>query len=198
MHKPVNGKHRQDRDETLTGVIASNLFSLLKIFLICFVLVYFTVNFLIRPIHVSGRSMFPTIDHGELAFSNAFSARFQEIERGDVVIAYEDKALHRMVIKRVIGLPGDTVSCKDDTLYINHHPYHETYLDNEWANTIRETIPFTDDFEEITLGKEEYFLLGDNRVNSKDSRNFGPFDRDQIKGKHVLIVFPLNKIRIVD
>ena len=152
MHKSVNSKHRQERDETLGRVIGSNLLSLLKIFLACFVLVYLTINFAVRPIHVSGQSMFPTIEEGDFALSNAFSAKFQEIERGDIVIAYENKQMHRMIIKRVIGLPGDRISCKDDKVYVNDKALDEPYLDNEWANAIRDTVDaFTEDFNEVCL-----------------------------------------------
>lgn len=197
MRKSVNSKHRQEHDETLGRVIGSNLLSLLKIFLACFILVYLTVNFVIRPIHVSGQSMFPTIEEGDFALSNAFSAKFQEIKRGDIVIAYENKQMHRMIIKRVIGLPGDRISCKDDIVYVNGAPLDEPYLDNEWAAAIRDTVEaFTEDFEEVKLKDDEYWLLGDNRINSRDSRNFGPFKRSQIKGRDALVIFPFHKIHI--
>ena len=196
MRKSVNKKHRQDSDDTLSSVITSNLLSLLKIFLVCFGLVYIMVNYLVRPIHVNGQSMFPTIQEGEFAFSNAFAAKFQDIERGDVVIAYENQYLNRMVIKRVIGLPGDTVYCREDQVYINEEPLNESYLDNFWRDTITETEDyFTEDFDKVTLGEDEYWLLGDNRINSKDSRLFGTFHRSQIKGKGVFIVFPFSSIR---
>ncbi|MCB7330070.1 signal peptidase I [Longicatena caecimuris] len=197
MHKSVNSKHRQERDETLGRVIGSNLLSLLKIFLACFVLVYLTINFAVRPIHVSGQSMFPTIEEGDFALSNAFSAKFQEIERGDIVIAYENKQMHRMIIKRVIGLPGDRISCKDDKVYVNDKALDEPYLDNEWANAIRDTVDaFTEDFTEVCLQEDEYWLMGDNRINSRDSRDFGSFKRSQIKGKDALVIFPFHKIHI--
>ena len=199
MRKSVNKKHRQDSDDTLGSVVTSNLFSLFKIFLVCFGLVYVLVNYVVRPIHVNGQSMFPNIQEGEFAFSNAFSAKFQEIERGDIVIAYEDQLLHRMVIKRVIGLPGDTVYCQDDTIYINDLPLDEPYLDNFWQETIIGTEDcFTENFEPVTLGEDEYWLLGDNRINSKDSRLFGAFDRSQIKGKGAFVLFPLKEMRVVE
>ena len=76
--------------------------------------------------------------------------------------------MHRMIIKRVIGLPGDRISCKDDKVYVNDKALDEPYLDNEWANAIRDTVDaFTEDFTEVCLQEDEYWLMGDNRINSR-------------------------------
>lgn len=199
MSRPVNVKHKQEKDETLSGVIVSNLLSLLKIFFICLGIAYIVLNYFVRPIRVSGLSMFPTVSSGEFAISNAFGGKFQEIDRGDIVIAYEDKYLKKMIVKRVIGLPGEKVSCKNDTIFINGEPLYESYLENDWADSIRETMNyFTEDFDEITLGENEYWLLGDNRVHSKDSRELGVFNRKQIRAKDIFVLFPIKNARMLD
>ncbi len=199
MNKPVDAKHKQEKDETLSEVIISNLLSLLKIFFICFVVAYIAVNYFVRPIRVSGLSMFPTVNAGEFAISNAFGGKFQKVDRGDIVIAYENKYLKKMIVKRVVGLPGETVSCKNDVIYINGEPLYESYLENDWAQSIRETMNyFTDDFDEVTLKEDEYWLLGDNRVHSKDSRELGVFNRKQIRAKDIFVLFPIKNARMLD
>ncbi|MEG0329550.1 MAG: signal peptidase I [Longicatena sp.] len=197
MDERTRKKHRQDSKETLWSVIASNLFSLLKIFLVCILLVYLCVNFVTLPFHVKGPSMYPTVKDGEMGLSNAFTGKFSEVKRGDIVVVYENKKTHTHWVKRVIGMPGESVYCKNDTVYINDVPLNEAYLQNDFAQNIRDTnIIFTEDFEEYQLGKDEYFLMGDNRLNSMDSRVLGAFDRDQIKGVGLAIAIPISKVRI--
>ena len=198
MQKQEKDRHRLEEHESLAGVIFSNLFSLLKIFLVCFVLVYLTANYLVRPLRVQGGSMYPTLKTGEFGFGNAFSGHFQEIKRGDIVIVYEKEKTHTYWIKRVIGLPGDTIYAKDDVVYVNGMPIEEPYLDNAYANQIRRHgNNFTEDFPKRTLKDNEYFLMGDNRIVSYDSRRVGPFKREDIRGKDVYVLFPFNKIKMV-
>ena len=101
-------------------------------------------------------------------------------------------------VKRVIGLPGDTIYAKDDVVYVNGMPIEEPYLDNAYANQIRRHgNNFTEDFPKRTLKDNEYFLMGDNRIVSYDSRRVGPFKREDIRGKDVYVLFPFNKIKMV-
>ena len=128
---------------------------------------------------------------------NVFSAKFTDIDRFDVVVAYNEESGENWV-KRVIGLPGDTVYAKDDVVYVNGLPIEEPYLDTDYVNQIRERGDyFTQDFDKITLGEDEYFLMGDNRVVSYDSRRVGPFKRDDIKGKGIFILYPFDKIKMI-
>lgn len=191
-------KHRQENKETFLSVLISNLFSLLKIFLVCIVLVFIIFNYLVRPIQIEGGSMFPTLKDHEIALSNAFAARFLTINRGDLVVAYDRKKIDSYIVKRVIGLPGETISCKDDTIYINGKILKEPYLNNDFSKNIRETnIAFTENFKPITLGDGEYWLMGDNRYSSWDSRHFGVFEKNSIKGIGIAVVLPVNKMRVV-
>lgn len=196
MHSLEEDKHRQDHKDSFVKVILSNLFSLLKIFFVCFVLVYLTTNFVVRPFHISGASMYPTIQDGEFGFGNAFAGHFMDIHRGDIVIAYEGNT-HSKWIKRVIGMPGDCIEGKDDIVYINGKPLSEPYLNNDFANNVRLTEPFMKDFDKVTLGEDEYFLMGDNRYISKDSRVVGPFKRSQIKSVGFSVAIPFSKMRVV-
>lgn len=200
MQHQERDKHRQEEHESIPRVILSNLFSLLKIFLVCFILVYFTANYVVRPFHVNGASMYPTLKDGEFGFSNAFSGHFQEIHRGDIVVVFEGKVTHNYWVKRVIGLPGDTIKAKNDRVYINGRILDEPYLDNDFAENIRLTDSslFMKDFSEVTLGEDEYFLMGDNRYISMDSREMGPFKRKDIKAVGFAVAIPFGKMRVVN
>ena len=155
MQKQEKDRHRLEEHESLAGVIFSNLFSLLKIFLVCFVLVYLTANYLVRPLRVQGGSMYPTLKTGEFGFGNTFSGHFQEIKRGDIVIVYDKKKTHTYWVKRVIGLPGERIRASGDTVYINDTAIQEPYLDNDYADSIRltENYKFTEDFDEGAAGR---------------------------------------------
>ncbi|WP_416326556.1 signal peptidase I [[Eubacterium] hominis] len=187
-------RHTEESKETLGKVIASNLFSLLKIFLVCFVLVYTVVNFGIKPVRVYGGSMYPTLTDGSFALSNAFQGRFLDIERYDIVVAYDPAITKttRTLIKRVIGLPGETIYAKDDVIYIDGIPLDEPYIANEHNNFAKTTREFegifTNDFGPVTLKEDEYFLMGDSRKLSDDSRRFGPFKRDSIKASGIFVL----------
>lgn len=194
MRKSRDHRHHRVKKESLHSILIRNLLAVLKILVGCIILVTLFVNFVVRPVRVSGVSMFPTIKDGEFAITNAFEARFGNIERGDIVVAHEKKYLHAMVVKRVIALPGDRIFAHNDVVYVNGEPIVEPYLDNEWSTTIRDSEAiFTEDFNEVILGTDEYWLMGDNRINSIDSRHFGPCDRDEIKGKSIFILFPFNR-----
>lgn len=190
----LKNRHTEESKETLGKVIASNLFSLLKIFLVCFVLVYSVVNFGVKPVKVYGGSMYPTLKDGSFALSNAFKGRFLDIERYDIVVAY-DPAITKSamtIIKRVIALPGESVYAKDDVVYVNGKPLKEPYIadkNNNFAKTTRELEGnFTDDFGPYTLKEDEYFLMGDSRKLSDDSRTFGPFKRSSIKASGIFVL----------
>ena len=104
------------------------------------------------------------------------------IDRFDIVVVKTD---NNRIIKRVIGLPGESVMYEDGKLYINGKYVEDSYSLSE-----------TKDFENIVLKEDEYFVLGDNREVSKDSRMIGPVKKEQILGKTRLVIFPFTKIRI--
>lgn len=197
MDEAARSKHRQDAKETLGSVLISNIVSLLKIVFICMLLVYVVFNFVVRPIRMVGDSMMPTLNNHEFAITNAFAGHFMKIKRGDIVIAYESKQQHMNIIKRVIGLPGDTIYARKDKVYVNGKVLQEPYLDNDFANEIRGSdLQFTRDFGPVKLKKNEYWLMGDNRWVSRDSIDFGPFKRSAIKGIGAFVFIPITSMRI--
>ena len=199
MQRQEKDKHREMESESLVKVIFSNLFSLFKIFIVCLVIVNLVGSFLIKPLHVEGSSMYPTIKSGEFGFGNAFSGHFQSIERGDIVIAYDAENTKQFIIKRVIGLPNERIRASDDIVYINDQQLKEPYLENDFKESIQltENYKFTEDFDEVQLGDDEYFLMGDNRYLSKDSRDLGPFKRSDIKAVGFFVALPFSKMRVI-
>ena len=138
-------------------------------------------TFVISPILVSGDSMDSTLKDGDMMLLNKLAYKTNEIERFDIVVVEHNDSY---IIKRIIGLPGDTIKCIDNILYINDKVYIEEYLDE---NTI------TSDFEIETIPEGYYFVLGDNREVSLDSRRIGLINQDKIQGKATFTIFPFNR-----
>ena len=138
----------------------------------------FTSKQFITPVIVSGHSMDTTLDNGMYGFSTNVKED-TEIERGDIVIV---RTSTKVIIKRIIGMPGETIRCEGGIVYINDEAIVEDYATG-----------VTEDFGECVLGEDEYFVMGDNREHSKDSRIIGPITKDQIIAKHLFVVTSINK-----
>ena len=148
-------------------------------YLFVIILVILMKKFIISPIKVNGESMMTTLQDGDIMILNIIGYRFQDIKRFDIVVVDEGK---EFIIKRVIGLPGETIEYKDNQLYVNGKKVKDTYASEE-----------TEDFKTV-VPKGKYFVLGDNRTNSLDSRYFGSFEKKDIMGKTSLTLFPLSRI----
>ncbi len=145
------------------------------------------------PHEVIGNSMHPTYKNGEYLMANKVTYRIKDPERGDVVIfKYSDT---QDFIKRIIGLPGDTVMLKDGQLYINNKRLDESnYLsDSVYTNG----GDFLKEGESKVIPEGEYFVCGDNRPHSSDSRTFGSVEKADIKGKAWIVYFPFSEFRVV-
>ena len=154
-------------------------------YIIVVVVVILLRQFIVTPIQVVGTSMNPNLIDGELMLLNKITYRFNDIERFDIVVVDHDDD---PIIKRVIGLPGEKVEYKDNKLYINGEEIKENFKTNG----------DTDDYNIIesshsTIPKNMYFVVGDNRINSADSRIIGLIDKDMILGKANFVLFPFNK-----
>lgn len=156
--------------------------------IIVIVVILFLMIYVVSVTQVVGSSMSSTLENGDVLVLNKFKYRFMDVERGDIIsLEYADT---KYLIKRVIGLPGDTVAIRDNTLYINGEIYVENYLD--------EGLVY-DDFELSSLGytsipEDMYLVLGDNREDSLDSREIGLIHKDEIIGKVSFRIWPLNKL----
>ena len=148
------------------------------------------VIYVISLQQVVGPSMRPTLNNGEILLLNKFIYHFKEPKRNDIIaFAYEDT---KYLIKRVIGLPGENVEYNDNVLYINGEPYIEKIVEGM----------ITEDFTLKELGyntipKDMYLVLGDNRGDSLDSRNFGLITKKDIIGKPFLRIWPLNEFKVI-
>ena len=142
-------------------------------------------TFLVTPAIVSGPSMDDTLADGQLVIVNKLVYRVSDIKRFDIVVV-NNVSGHDKIIKRVIGLPNEKIEYKDNKLYINDELIEVDFEHKE-----------TDDFS-FTTGKDEYFVLGDNRPISKDSRSIGAFSKDDFVGRVKYRLFPFSKFGKVD
>ncbi len=158
-------------------------------------LTYFVFDQLVIPVTINGSSMESTLEDGNVALINGLSLKPGDIDRFDIVVAHTS-LLDENIIKRIIGLPGDKIEMINDVLYINGIETKETYLDYNFINESKlryNATNFTEDFE-VILSDNEYFLLGDNRLNSTDSRVLGPFSLEDIIGVGGIVIYPFDDI----
>lgn len=151
------------------------------------VLVVLIRTFLLDSRVVPTPSMVPSIQCWDRLFVEKVTHRFQGLERGDVVVFVPpiQSGLKDDLIKRLIGLPGDTVEMKDGKLYVNNEPQEEPYL----AEPIQYEFPI------ITVPEGKMFVLGDNRNRSYDSHEWGFAELDSVKGKALFTYWPLNRMK---
>ena len=181
--------------EKIAAVFASIgqfLLSFLETIVVALVISIFLYLFIMTPHEVVGRSMYPTYKDGEYLMANKIVYRFSEPKRGDVIIfKYSDT---QDFIKRVIGLPGDQVMLKDGHIYINGNELDESaYLDSSIYTSGGE---YLHEGETITIPDNEYFVCGDNREHSSDSRSFGPIKKADIKGRAWIVYYPFSDFKI--
>lgn len=168
-------------DLTETAVIGLSLFLIVYLFLV-------------RPHQVNGQSMVPNFQSGEYLLTDQLSYRFRSPKRGEVIVFHAPQAAHCPegtgcdFIKRVIGLPGDSIEIRDGAIYVNDQYLAEPYIPKDFRTTSGE---YTKE-KRITLGADEYFVVGDNRSYSSDSRAWGPIQADNIVGRAFFVYWPLS------
>lgn len=149
--------------------------------IICLVVAKLITSFVFISVMVDGTSMSPTLSNGDKAITDGLFYKIGGIDRFDIVIV-EHKKYDSKLVKRVVGLPGETIEYKDNVLYVNGERVEEDFLPE---GTITKTM-YGNDIK-VTLGKNEYYVLGDNRENSTDSRVLGAIKKSQITGKGILL-----------
>ena len=188
--------------------------------LILFMLAIFASRyFLWDPVSVDGHSMDPTLQHQE----KLVMFKTTSIDRFDIVVASETDSdgKEKLIVKRVVGMPGDTIRYENDVLYINDQEVDEPYLDEYLAafqkDKLQEEYSYNKQFQAVaqaaqaftqdanrsinfsaTVPEGQYYLLGDDRLVSLDSRSVGTFARDKIKGEVVFRFWPVNRVGTVD
>lgn len=172
--------------------IWEELFSWIASFAVSFAILALLFIFVGKPFTVSGQSMYPTLHNND----RMLMSKLGDINRFDVVVLHapdQDKEY----IKRVIGMPGDTVEVKEGKLYINRQPVEQPFINKEIL--VNKTV-YIDNFTlqeltgELKVPEGKYFVMGDNRGVSRDSRIIGFIDRTAIEGKAVFTIWPYNRI----
>lgn len=173
----------------------------LKALIIAVLLAALIRYFLLAPIVVDGLSMMPTLHDKDRMIVNKIGYTVGEPKRFDIVVFHAPEK--KDYIKRVIGLPGDRIEYKDDTLYVNGKAYDEPYLDEYKKQQQEIEGPLTESFTleeltgEATVPEGHLFVMGDNRRYSKDSRQIGFVSQEDVLGKTSIVYWPMKDIRIV-
>jgi signal peptidase I len=146
----------------------------------------FIIVFLYQPVKVEGTSMMPSLDDQERIFVNKYVYRLEPIQRGDVVVFRYPRDPSKSFIKRVIGLAGDRIRIEAGEVLVNDNALEEDYVPPAYADQRS--------YKEIVVPPNSYFVLGDHRTMSNDSRDFGPVNIGYIYGKAVFGYWPMDKM----
>lgn len=158
--------------------------------------VFFVIYFLIaRPFQVSGESMYPTFQDREYIFTNLVGLRFGDPQRGDVIVFKAPGEENKDFIKRVIGVPGDTISLDDGKVYVNSQALDESeYLSSD-VRTLKGS--FLQEGMTKTVPEDSLFVMGDNRQASSDSREWGFLKKSEVIGTSFFVYWPIGRARAV-
>ena len=175
--------------------IVEMLWHWIKMFVLCTVIIFIMRAFIFVPLEVTGNSMSPTLKEHDFVVVENFST----VNRFDIIVFHAPDG--NTYVKRVIGLPGDHIVYKKDSLYINNKLVEETFLKD--IKKKKNEYVLTSDFDSKdligtkTIPKDQYFVMGDNRRVSKDSRSFGTISSYSIIGKARLVYYPIQDIKII-
>ncbi len=158
-------------------------------FLFAIAISFLIITFLYQPVRVEGTSMMPELQDQERLFINKFEYRFEPIHRGDVVVFHYPLDPSKSYIKRVIAVPGDNLYIDGGQVYVNGKALKERYV----------PMRFRDErsYPDTVLSANEYFVMGDHRLISSDSRDFGPVNRGLIYGKASFVYWPADDMGVV-
>ena len=149
----------------------------------------FIIIFLYQPVRVEGTSMLPMLEDQDRLFINKLAYRVGDIHRGDVVVFLYPNDHQKSYIKRVIALPGDDLRIEHGHVFVNGKPLAESYVPPRFADD--RSLP------ETIIPSHEYFVMGDHRSISSDSRDFGPVERELIYGKAAFVYWPMEQVGVV-
>src|SRR5260221_8468282 len=155
----------------------------------CIFVLFFVVMFFYQPVKVEGGSMEPGLEDQERIFINKLVYRLESIERGDIVVFRYPRDIRKSFIKRVIGLPGDHIHIAYGHVFVNEEQLPEPYVPSDYLDARS--------YSDIVVPSNCYFVLGDHRSMSNDSRDFGPVMRNYIYGKAVFGYWPMEKLGIL-
>jgi signal peptidase I len=168
---------------------ASSLLRELVEVVVLAVILYFGISFAVQAVHVEGLSMFATLDDNDYLIANKIDYRLHAPQRGDIIILRPPTDNSKDFIKRIIALPGERLLISDGHVYINGHMLDEPYLPEAWT-----TLNNWGGVDGMVVPPNDYFVMGDNRNRSQDSRIFGFIGRDRIDGRAWFRIWPLNHL----
>src|SRR3989449_6566599 len=184
QQQPAAGTASSER-----SAVASLLRELLEVIVLA-VILYVGISFAVQAVHVEGLSMWSTLDNNDYLIANKIDYRLHAPQRGDIIILRPPTNNSTDFIKRVIALPGEKLLIRSGIVYINGHKLDEPYLPDEWTND--NSYPRNGSDGDV-MPANSYFVMGDNRNRSQDSRFFGPITRDRIDGKAWFRIWPLSE-----
>ncbi|MDE2099735.1 MAG: signal peptidase I [Patescibacteria group bacterium] len=165
-----------------------DVWEVLETLIVAFVSILLIYEFVAQPFKVEGVSMQPNFQNGDYLLVDELTYRFQNPERGQVIVFHNPQDVKEYYIKRIIGLPGDTVTIENNQVYVNGKLLSESYLPPGLPTPGNETVV-------LKKSPAQYFVMGDNRILSYDSRYWGPVDRNLIVGVVRLRFWPLDELK---
>lgn len=176
------------KNRSLPNIIEDNLIKIIGFIAIAGIVIMTIRSLVAEPHKVYRNSMEPNFHDGDYLITSKISLRFSEPERGDVVILQNPRYPDRVLIKRIIGLPGERIKIQDGQVYIDNQALSEQYLPGQTLTLGGTFLPAD---EEMAIPENQYFVMGDNRAESSDSREWGFLKKDLIIGKAFLKFWPL-------
>lgn len=182
-------------DEEGTGdKLKNNIIELIEFVAIVFAILMTIRVFAAEPHRVDGSSMIPNFHTGDMIITNKLTARFSDFRRGEVIVLQDPLDATKVFIKRIIGLPGETLKLSEGKIYINGQLIDEPYLP---SGLLTPGESFLRSGDEVTIPEGNYFVMGDNRGNSSDSRQWGLLKKDLIIGQALLRYWPLDQAALI-
>lgn len=195
--EPVEHKtHKPTRGGRIMSEVFEFIWETAKVVIIALVIILPIRYYLIQPFFVNGQSMFPNFHDKEYILVDKWTYRAHKPERGEVIVFKAPPNPKDYFIKRIIGLPGERIVVQSNTIRIYNAEFPDGFTVNE-SVYLDESIITAGDINR-TLEEDEYFVLGDNREHSSDSRAFGPVDRNAFSGIAWLRLWPLNRIGFIE
>lgn len=187
---------KPDEKKVYAGRPSESVYETLRTIVLVLITALLIRSFIAQPFVVEGKSMEPTLHNAEYLIVDKIEYRLHPPQRGDVVVFKAPESPDQNYIKRVIGLPGETVTIKDNAVFVNGTLVKEEYINNP----ITTPVSTTDNpafFLEQKLTSTEYFVMGDNRDHSSDSRRWGPLPIKNIIGRAQVVLFPFNQLGLI-
>ena len=187
----------EEIDDNKTESIKDFVFEMIKVLIVSLIIIVPIRAYVVQPFYVDGASMEPNFHDGEYLIVDEISLRFKQPERGDIVIFHPPTNPKVYYIKRVIGLPNEVIDIKNGEIRVFEQDSPEPLIIDESKYLGNDYLLRPSEKYHLKLGATEYYLLGDNRPNSLDSRRLGAIDISHMKGKVVLRAFPFDKFTVI-